>query len=162
MPIAGIFLWIGSAKVCQQKVVFPQKRSITFGSLLPKFRQIGVPSIPLILVILNLSNCPSVLWNPKCPLFERKTTSDWKWFTSWFSIPPLSSWLLYACMHAKSLQSCLTLCNPMDNSPPGPSLHRILQARILEWAAISFSPGCFKQLPKLRSASFLWSRINEE
>ena len=44
-----------------------------------------------------------------------------------------------ACMHAKSLQSCLTLCNPMDNSPSGSSVHGILQARILEWVAISFS-----------------------
>ena len=38
---------------------------------------------------------------------------------------------------AKSLQSCLTLCNPMDSSPPGSSVHRILQARILEWVAIN-------------------------
>ena len=44
-----------------------------------------------------------------------------------------------ACMHAKSLQSCPTLCDPMDSSPPGSSVHRILQARILEWVAISFS-----------------------
>ena len=36
-------------------------------------------------------------------------------------------------MHAKSLQSCLTLCDPMDCSPPGSSVHGILQARILEW-----------------------------
>ena len=36
-------------------------------------------------------------------------------------------------------QSCLTLCNPMDCSPPGSSVHGILQARILEWVAISFS-----------------------
>ena len=41
-------------------------------------------------------------------------------------------------MHAKSLQSCPTLCDPIDNSPPGSSVHRILQARILEWVAISF------------------------
>ena len=34
-------------------------------------------------------------------------------------------------MHAKSLQSCSTLCNPMDSSPPGSSVHGILQARIL-------------------------------
>ena len=43
------------------------------------------------------------------------------------------------CMHAKSLQSCPTLCNPMNSSPPGSSVHGILQARILEWVAISFS-----------------------
>ena len=38
-------------------------------------------------------------------------------------------------------QSCLTLCNPVDCSPPGSSVHGILQARILEWVAISFSRG---------------------
>ena len=41
---------------------------------------------------------------------------------------------------AKSLQ-CLTLCDPMDGSPSGPSVHGISQIRILEWVAISFSRG---------------------
>ena len=46
------------------------------------------------------------------------------------------------CKHcAKSLQSCLTLCDPMDYSLPVFSVHEILQAKILEWAAISFSRG---------------------
>ena len=40
---------------------------------------------------------------------------------------------------AKSLQSCPTLRNPMDLSPPGSSVHGILQARVLEWGAIAFS-----------------------
>ena len=40
---------------------------------------------------------------------------------------------------AKSLQSCPTLCNPIDGSPPGSPVPGILQARILEWVAISFS-----------------------
>ena len=40
---------------------------------------------------------------------------------------------------AKSLQSCLTLCDPIDGSPPGFSVPGILQARTLEWVAISFS-----------------------
>ena len=40
---------------------------------------------------------------------------------------------------AKSLQSCPTLCNPIDGSPPGSPVPGILQARTLEWAAISFS-----------------------
>ena len=38
-------------------------------------------------------------------------------------------------------QSCLTLCNPMDCSPPGSSVYGILQARILEWVAISYFKG---------------------
>ena len=44
------------------------------------------------------------------------------------------------CVCVKSLESCLTLCDPMDYSPPGSSLHGILQARILEWLPFS-SPG---------------------
>ena len=40
---------------------------------------------------------------------------------------------------AKSLQLCPTLCDPMDGSPPGSPVPGILQARILEWVAISFS-----------------------
>ena len=40
---------------------------------------------------------------------------------------------------AKSLQSCPTLCDPIDSSPSDPAVPGILQARTLEWAAISFS-----------------------
>ena len=40
---------------------------------------------------------------------------------------------------AKSLQSYPTLCDPIDSSPPGSSVHGILQARTLEWVAISYS-----------------------
>ena len=40
---------------------------------------------------------------------------------------------------AKSLQSCPTLCDPIDDSPPGTPIPGILQARTLEWVAISFS-----------------------
>ena len=44
-----------------------------------------------------------------------------------------------AAVAAKSLQSCPTLCDPIEGSPPGSSVPGILQARTLEWAAISFS-----------------------
>ena len=43
---------------------------------------------------------------------------------------------------AKLLQSCLTLCNPVDGSPPSSAVPGILQARTLEWVAISFSSAC--------------------
>ena len=43
---------------------------------------------------------------------------------------------------AKSLQSCLTLSDPMDCSLPGFSIHGIFQARVLEWGAIAFSRTC--------------------
>ena len=44
-------------------------------------------------------------------------------------------------VHAKSLQSCPTLCDPMNHSPPGSSVHGILQARTLVWVAIPFFRG---------------------
>ena len=40
---------------------------------------------------------------------------------------------------AKSLQSCPTLCNPIDGSPPGSAVPGVLQARVLEWGATAFS-----------------------
>ena len=45
---------------------------------------------------------------------------------------------------ASVTQMCPTLCDPMDCSPPGFSVHGILQARILEWVAIPFSTGPFR------------------
>ena len=53
---------------------------------------------------------------------------------------------------AKSLQSCLTLCNPIDGSPPGSAVPGILQVRTLEWVAISFS-NAWKWKVKVNSLS---------
>ena len=58
------------------------------------------------------------------------------------SQPPvreLRSHMLHAAAAAKSLQSCPTLCDPIDGSSPGSPIPGILQARTLEWVAISFS-----------------------
>ena len=57
----------------------------------------------------------------------------------YFAIPGMSRRRVIAAAAAASLQSCPTLCNPIDGSPPGSSVPGILQARILEWVAISFS-----------------------
>jgi len=56
---------------------------------------------------------------------------------------------LYAAT-AKSLQSCPTLCTPMDCSLPGSSIHGIFQARVLEWVAIAFSGRSSIQSAKTR------------
>ena len=48
------------------------------------------------------------------------------------------------CVCVQLLQLCLTLCDPMNCSPPDSSVHGILQARILEWVAIPFSKGLFR------------------
>ena len=57
-----------------------------------------------------------------------------------------------AAVAAKSLQSCPTLCNPMDGSPPGSPIPGILQARTLEWVAIAFS-NAWKWKVKVNSLS---------
>ena len=61
----------------------------------------------------------------------------------WTEVPLCSGLFSYnqqpAATAAKSLQSCPTLCNPIDGSPPGFPVPRILQARRLEWVAIAFS-----------------------
>ena len=47
----------------------------------------------------------------------------------------------HMCVHAQSLQLCLNICDPMDCSPPGSSVHGILQTRILKWVAMLSSRG---------------------
>ena len=56
---------------------------------------------------------------------------------------------------AKSLQSCLTLCDPIDSSPPGSPIPGILQARTLQWVAISFS-NAWRWKEKVKSLSRVW------
>ena len=56
---------------------------------------------------------------------------------------------------AKSLQLCPTPCDPIDGSPPGSTIPGILQARILEWVAISFS-NAGKRKVKMKSLSRVW------
>jgi len=63
-----------------------------------------------------------------------------------------SDFCLYAAATAKLLQSCPTLCDPIDGNPPGSSVPGILQARILEWVAISFS-NAWKWKVKVKSLS---------
>ena len=57
-------------------------------------------------------------------------------------------------------QSCLTLCDPMDCSPPGSSVHGILQARILEWVAISFSRGSSQARDRTQVSRIAGRRFN--
>jgi len=61
---------------------------------------------------------------------------------------------------AKSLQSCPTLCNPRDGSPPGSPVPGILQARTLEWVAISFSQYIHWKVVIAEESRFLELREN--
>ena len=56
----------------------------------------------------------------------------------------------YACVRAKSLQSCPTLCYSLEHSPPGSSVLGILQARILEWVAMPSSRGSSRPRDRTR------------
>ena len=72
------------------------------------------------------------------------------------SDPPEKPWGKdAAATAAKSLQACPTLCDPIDGSPPGSSIPGILQARIPEWVAISFS-NAWKWKVKVKSLSRVW------
>ena len=64
-------------------------------------------------------------------------------------------WVAAAAAAAKLLQSCPTLCDPIDSSPLGSSVSGILQARILEWVAISFS-NAWKWKAKVKSLNRAW------
>ena len=69
-----------------------------------------------------------------------------------FKINSLGFFQIYTAAAAKSLQSCPTLCGPIDSSPPGSSIPGILQARTLDWVAISFS-NAWKWEVKVKSLS---------
>ena len=67
----------------------------------------------------------------------------------------ITCYSMAAAAAAKSLQSCLTLCDPINSSPPGSPVPGILQARTLEWVAISFS-NAWKWKVKVKSLSGVW------
>ena len=102
----------------------------------------------------------TMVWKASTPtrtaitmLFNRKQVSS----TS-------SNWNAYIAGGSESesevAQSCPTLCDPMDCSPPGSSLHGILQARVLEWGAISFSRGSSQPRDRTRFSRISGGRSN--
>ena len=105
------------------------------------------PSHPLSSLLLMPPIPPSIR------VFSSESTLHMRWPKYWsfsFSIRPsnehpglisIHQFGIIACMCAKSLQLCWTLCNPMDCNLPGFSVHGILQARILDWVAISTPRG---------------------
>ena len=83
------------------------------------------------------------------------------WSLAW-SILSITLLACAAAAAAKSLQSCPTLCDPIDSSPPGSTILRILQARTLEWVAISFS-NAWKwkvKVKSLQSCPTLWDPMD--
>ena len=87
---------------------------------------------------------------------SQRVGHDWATFTSH------NKSHFAAAAAAKSLQSCPTLCDPIDGSPPGSPVPGILQARTLEWVAISFSNAWKwkvkgKSLSRVRLLATLWT-----
>ena len=91
--------------------------------------------------VAGLQDLSSLTRDWTCTLGSESTES---WSLDFQGIP-VFVFIFFSFMEVKVkvlvAQSCLTLCDPMDCSPPGSSIHGILQTRILEWVAISFSTG---------------------
>ena len=123
--------------------------SITNSWSLPKIMPIEsvMPSNHLILCH-PLRLLPSIL--PSIRFFSNESVLHIRWPKYWSFSFSISS--AAAATAAKWPQSCLTLCDPTDSSPPGSPVPGILQARILEWVAISFS-SAWKRKVKVKSLS---------
>ena len=104
-----------------------------------------------------------LLATPRTVAHQAQTLS--MWFPRpkyWSGLPFLSPTYIPMLCYAKSLQSCPTLCDPIDGSPPGSPVPGILQARTLEWVAISFSSAWkwnvqVKSLSRVRLLATPWS-----
>ena len=95
------------------------------------------------MTLVNIGNCPERVVGSLSVQFSHPVMSD--------SLRPMN-WSTPGLPAAKPLQSCPTLCDPIDSSPPGSSVHGILQARTLEWVAIS-SSNAWKWKVKVKSLS---------
>ena len=91
-------------------------------------------------------------------LIAMKYSTFYNSIYNYLKLKPQRHFDIYECVYpkksnaAKSLQLCQTLCDPKDSSPPGLPVPGILQARTLEWVAISFS-SAWKQKVKVKSLS---------
>ena len=129
--------------------------SYTQGHLVPMLIQLFTPLFETIQCFLTSPNAKSLKWHSCCCCQVTSVVSDsvqphrrqpTRLHRPWDS-PGKNTGVGYhfllQCMKEKSesevAQSCLTLCDPMDCSPPGSSVHEIFQARVLEWGAIAFS-----------------------
>ena len=112
--------------------------------------------LPVSIIDWGVGQAPAASRAPKAWLLGpvvidvSKSALDWVWqtvkcFPTCFSIDPHNSPLVVVCtcafVCAQSIHLWLTLGNPMDCSPPGSSVHGILQARILEWVVMCSSKG---------------------
>ena len=103
---------------------------------------------------LGLMVCKYLSFIISSSLLSLHQVKTWDW--------PFSFLNIHTAAAAKSLQSCPTLCDPIDGSPPGSSVPGILQARILEWVAISFSNYPYNAPQIVKGISFyhkIWFHV---
>ena len=117
----------GYSKVSPQRHLIP-KQSCCFASVLWVLRKHPSEWPP-----------PGHSWAPGSGSLRGLRTSYTSAYTSYTTACTTACTTPYAAAAAKSLQSCPTLCDPIDGSPPGSPIPGILQARTLEWGAIAFS-----------------------
>ena len=136
---------------CVQLFVTPwfvaHQASLSFAVSWSLLRFMSIESVMLsnrLILCCPLLLLPSI--SPSFRVFSSESALHIRCPKYWsFSISPCSEYsgLIYympaAAAAAKSLQSCLTLCDPIDGSPPGSAIPGIFQARVLEWVAIAFS-----------------------
>ena len=104
----------------------------------------------------SVEKCLYLLWRNVClrllPIFWPGCLLFWYWATQAVCMANkhIKRCLTLLIIAAKSLQSCPTLCNPIDGSPPGSAVPGIFQARVLKWVAIAFS-NAWKWKVKVKS-----------
>ena len=107
------------------------KSVMTSNHLIPCHPLLLLPSIFSSIRVFSNESAPCIRW-PKYSLDQLQ---------SLISLKKRSQYILCTCIHAKSLQSCPTLCNPTHCSLPVFSVHGVLQARIMEWDGMPSSKG---------------------
>ena len=113
----------------------------------------------LLLVLLSRFSCVRPCVTPQTAAHQAPPSLGFSRQEHWNGLPFPSP------MHERKsasevTQSCLTLSDPMDCSPPGSSIHGIFQARVLEWCAIAFSEHC-KNKGKMKQQLFINKRIDK-
>ena len=122
----------------------------------PRCHLVQLPSMAfpstLLLLLLSRFSCVRLCVTPWTAAHQALLSLGFSRQEHWSGVPLPSPSFHSAAAAAKSLQLCLTLCDPMDCSPPGSAVPRILQTRTLEWVAISFS-NAGKWKVKMKSLS---------
>ena len=103
----------------------------------------------------KIQNCLLCCIRLSQPRTHKLKLGQMHWCCLKWSESGVHMWGFHAAAAAKSLQLCLTLCDPTDGSPLGSAISGILQARTLEWVAIAFS-NAWKWKVKVKSLSPVW------